>query len=74
MLNGRCLNRELRFDNFVDAMQFVNRLATVAEEEVHHPDIRVVYNSVSLELTTHDAGGLTDKDFSLARRINSLLK
>jgi len=74
MLNGRCLNRELRFDNFVDAMQFVNRLATVAEGEGHHPDIRVVYNSVSLELTTHDAGGLTDKDFSLARRINSLLK
>jgi putative nucleotidyltransferase with HDIG domain len=74
MLNGRCLNRELRFDNFVDAMQFVNRLAAMAEEEGHHPDIRVVYNSVSLELTTHDAGGLTDKDFILARRINSILK
>jgi 4a-hydroxytetrahydrobiopterin dehydratase len=65
--------RQLTFPNFVDAMIFINGVAQLAEEEGHHPDIRVVYNRVTLALSTHDAGGLTSRDFKLARRIDALL-
>ncbi len=72
ILRGDQIERALTFENFVDAMIFVNKLAEVAEEEGHHPDIRIVYNRVTLALTTHDAGGLTQKDLQMARRIDSL--
>ena len=71
-LQGNQIERVLTFENFVDAMIFVNKVAEIAEEEQHHPDIRIVYNRVTLALTTHDAGGLTQKDFQMARRIDSL--
>lgn len=71
-LQGNQIERLLKFENFVDAMIFVNKVGEIAEEEGHHPDIRIVYNQVTLALTTHDAGGLTQKDFQMARRINSL--
>jgi 4a-hydroxytetrahydrobiopterin dehydratase len=71
-LQGNQIERLLTFQNFVDAMIFVNKVAEIAEEEQHHPDIRIVYNRVTLTLTTHDAGGLTQKDFQMARRIDSL--
>jgi len=71
-LRGDQIERLLTFDNFVDAMIFVNKVAEIAEEEGHHPDIRIVYNRVTLALTTHDAGGLTQKDLQMARRIDSL--
>jgi 4a-hydroxytetrahydrobiopterin dehydratase len=73
-LQGDQIEQLLTFENFVDAMIFVNRVAEIAEEEGHHPDIRIVYNRVTLALTTHDAGGLTQKDFQMARRINSLVE
>lgn len=72
-LQGNQIERLLTFENFVDAMVFVNRVAEIAEEEGHHPDIRIVYNRVILALSTHDAGGLTQKDFHMAQRVNSLL-
>ena len=72
-LQGDQIERLLTFENFVDAMIFVNKVAEIAEEEGHHPEIRIVYNRVMLALTTHDAGGLTLKDFQMARRINELL-
>lgn len=72
-LQGDQIERLVTFENFVDAMIFVNKVAEVAEEEEHHPDIRIVYNRVTLALTTHDAGGLTQKDFQMARRIDSLI-
>ncbi len=72
-LQGDQIERLLTFENFVDAMIFVNKVAEIAEEEEHHPDIRIVYNRVTLALTTHDAGGLTQKDFQMARRIDSLI-
>lgn len=72
-LQGDQIERLLTFENFVDAMIFVNKVAEIAEEEGHHPEIRIVYNRVMLALTTHDAGGLTSKDFQMARRINELL-
>jgi 4a-hydroxytetrahydrobiopterin dehydratase len=71
-LQGDQIERLLTFENFVDSMIFVNKVAEIAEEEQHHPDIRIVYNRVTLALTTHDAGGLTQKDFQMAQRINSL--
>jgi len=71
-LRGDQIERLLTFENFVDAMIFVNKVAEVAEEEGHHPEIRIVYNRVTLALTTHDAGGLTQKDLHMASRIDSL--
>lgn len=71
-LQGDQIERLLTFEDFVSAMIFVNRLAEVAEELGHHPEIRIVYNRVNLVLSTHDAGGLTQKDFQLAHRIDSL--
>jgi 4a-hydroxytetrahydrobiopterin dehydratase len=71
-LQGDQIERLFVFENFVDAMIFVNNVAQIAEEEGHHPDIRIVYNRVTLALSTHDAGGLTQKDFQVARRIDSL--
>ena len=73
-LKGDQIERQLTFQNFVDAMVFVNKVAEVAEELGHHPDLRIVYNRVSLALSTHDAGGLTQKDFQMAQRIESLAK
>jgi 4a-hydroxytetrahydrobiopterin dehydratase len=71
-LQGDQIERLLTFENFVDSMIFVNRVAEIAEEEGHHPEIRIVYNRVTLVLTTHDAGGLTQKDFQMAQRIDAL--
>jgi 4a-hydroxytetrahydrobiopterin dehydratase len=66
--------RSFRFKNFSDAMQFVNKVARLAERANHHPDIMIRYDKVSLTLTTHDEGGLTEKDFKLACQINRLLR
>jgi 4a-hydroxytetrahydrobiopterin dehydratase len=67
------LERDFRFDDFKDAIAFVNRVADVAEEADHHPDILVHgRNKVRLTLSTHPEGGLTDADHALARRIDEL--
>ena len=67
------LSKELNFDNFRDAMSFINRIAFEAEEQVHHPEIFNVYNTVNISLSTHDAGGkVTQKDIKLAKTIESL--
>ncbi len=66
-LNADSLQRTFRFDDFVGAMAFANRIGNLAEEMRHHPDIMIRFNKVTLSLTTHDAGGLTERDFSFAR-------
>ncbi|MDX1639323.1 MAG: 4a-hydroxytetrahydrobiopterin dehydratase [Balneolaceae bacterium] len=67
------LKRDYSFDNFRDAIAFINRIAFEAEEQVHHPELFNVYNSVSIALSTHDAGGkVTEKDLKLAKTIESL--
>lgn len=67
------LTKEFDFDNFRDAMVFINRIAFEAEEQVHHPEIFNVYNTVNISLSTHDAGGkVTAKDIKLAKTIESL--
>jgi 4a-hydroxytetrahydrobiopterin dehydratase len=58
--------------NFVRAMGFVNSVALLAEKANHHPDIDIRWNKVKLVLSTHSAGGLTEKDFNLAKQIDSL--
>ncbi len=70
--DGKNLFYTRTFEDFVEAMNFVNSLVEPAEQLNHHPDIRINYNRVFLELTTHDAQGLTDLDFQLAQRISQL--
>jgi 4a-hydroxytetrahydrobiopterin dehydratase len=64
--------RTVELKDFAEAMAFVNRVAEVAEEANHHPDIEIHWNTVTLTQSTHVAGGLTEHDFRLARRINAL--
>lgn len=66
------LTRTFAFKDFVAALGFVNRVGDAAEDSGHHPDIDIRYNRVRLALTTHDARGLTAKDFTLAARIDKL--
>jgi len=71
--DGETLVRDLKFDDFAQAMAYVNRVADLAEEVNHHPDILVHgWNRVRLTLTTHSAGGLTDNDYEMARKIDRL--
>jgi 4a-hydroxytetrahydrobiopterin dehydratase len=67
------LVREWTFRDFVEAMVFVNRVATLAESVGHHPDIDIRYNRVLLGLVTHDVGGITRRDATMAIRIESEL-
>jgi len=71
--DGDAITRTAELDTFLAAVAFVNRVAEAAEEADHHPDIDIRYRKVRLELSTHSAGGLTGKDFALARRIDGLL-
>jgi 4a-hydroxytetrahydrobiopterin dehydratase len=64
--------RQFEFKDFPAAMKFVNAVAKLAEQKQHHPDIDIRWNKVTLALTTHDAGGLTEKDFALAKKFNGL--
>ena len=66
------LVRTFQFKDFVAALQFVNRVGELAEQAGHHPDIDIRYNRVRLALISHDAGGLTEKDFDLAVQVQSL--
>jgi len=66
------LARSFRFKDFKETMKFVNEVAAIAEEEGHHPDMTVSYDSVSIELMTHAIGGLSDNDFILAAKIDKL--
>lgn len=71
--DGETLVRELKFDDFAQAMAYVNRVADLAEQVNHHPDILVHgWNHVRLTLTTHSAGGLTDNDYEMARKIDQI--
>ncbi|HEY6396845.1 MAG TPA: 4a-hydroxytetrahydrobiopterin dehydratase [Solirubrobacteraceae bacterium] len=70
---GEEIVRDLRFADFTEAIAFVDRVADAAEEANHHPDIWVHgWNKVRLSLTNHSAGGLTDADFELAGKIETL--
>ena len=66
------LVRTFQFKDFRQSLSFVNKVGEAAEDAGHHPDIDIRYNRVRLSLTTHDAGGLTEKDFDLAGRATRL--
>ncbi len=69
---GGELVREFKFKDFAEAMAFVNRVAELAEAANHHPDIDIRWNKVTLRLATHSKGGVTELDFKLAGKIDSL--
>ena len=71
---GARIARTYEFKDFSAAVRFVNAVARVAEKAWHHPDIAIRWNQVTLTLTTHDAGGLTEKDFELAEQFDRLRK
>jgi len=70
-LEKKHIERTFEFDDFADTIDFVNAVAEVAEDEEHHPDIDIRYNKVRLVLS-HSKGGLTELDFALAERIDTL--
>jgi 4a-hydroxytetrahydrobiopterin dehydratase len=71
-LRGKRISRLFVFEDFMSVIRFLNRVAQLAEAMNHHPDITINYNKIKLSLTTHDEGGLTAKDFKLARKINAM--
>ena len=71
-LSGKNIVKTFTFKDFEDAMVFVNRVAYAAEAANHHPDIDIRWNRVTLALSTHSEGGLTEKDLELATELDSL--
>ena len=69
-VQGKELRLTRKFKGFVEAIAFVNQMVEPAEAAGHHPDLAISYNQVDVTLTTHDAGGLTLKDFTLAQIIS----
>lgn len=72
-LNKANIERKLKFNNFIEAFSFMTQIAIIAEKLNHHPDWNNCYNKLNISLTTHDAGGITEKDFELANLIENLL-
>jgi len=70
--DGKSISRSFRFRDFGEAFAFMTRVALAAEKLDHHPDWTNVYNAVDIRLNTHDAGGLTELDFKLARTIDRI--
>jgi len=72
--SGGALERTVELPSFAAAIEFVNRVAALAEDANHHPDIAISYKKVTLRWTTHSAGGITDRDHELARRTDALIE
>lgn len=70
--SGDSITRTFEFDDFVGSVDFVNRITPAAEEMNHHPDLAISWNKVTVSLSTHSQGGLTESDFALATKIDSL--
>lgn len=68
------LHREFRFKDFDHAIDFIERLRPIADRLEHHPELYNVYDKVTIDLTTHDSGGLTDLDFEFAERVDRIVK
>ena len=66
------ITKTFEFSSYLDGIDFVNEVANLSEQENHHPDIPVGYCKVTISLTTHDAGSLTEKDYKLAKLIDDL--
>ncbi|MHB1457320.1 MAG: 4a-hydroxytetrahydrobiopterin dehydratase [Armatimonadota bacterium] len=72
-LIDKSITREFKFATFMEAIDFANKVARLADDRDHHPDICIYYNKVQLKLSTHKVGGLSDKDFELASAIDKLI-
>jgi 4a-hydroxytetrahydrobiopterin dehydratase len=72
-VEGEAITRSIEFEEFSEAIDFVNDLAEIAEEAQHYPDICILDNRVTLALTSHDVGGITELDVELAQRIDNLV-
>lgn len=72
VVDGHHLRREFRFRNFREALDFVNRVGELAEEQGHHPDINLSWGRVGVEIFTHKINGLTESDFILAAKVDEL--
>ncbi|MBX4187582.1 MAG: 4a-hydroxytetrahydrobiopterin dehydratase [Candidatus Doudnabacteria bacterium] len=70
VVKDRALQKEFKFKSFPETMAFVNKVALIAQEEGHHPDMEVHYSRVLVELSTHAVGGLSENDFILAAKID----
>jgi 4a-hydroxytetrahydrobiopterin dehydratase len=70
--SGDAIRKQFKLDDFKGSVDFVNRLTPEAEGMNHHPDLEISWNKVTVTVTTHSEGGLTDNDFELARRIDSV--
>jgi 4a-hydroxytetrahydrobiopterin dehydratase len=71
--DGLAIERQFKFRNFSEAFAFMTRVAMIAEKQDHHPEWSNVYNGVTITLTTHDAGGLSERDVNMAKAIDRLL-
>jgi 4a-hydroxytetrahydrobiopterin dehydratase len=70
--NSDGIEKKFQFKNFTEALGFIVKVGVISEKINHHPELFNVYNKVSIRLSTHDAGGVTDKDFKLASEIDQL--
>ncbi len=70
--NDNAIEKKLVFKNFMEALAFIVKVGVLSEKRNHHPELYNVYNKVTIRLTTHDANGVTMKDFDLAKAINEL--
>ena len=70
--DGRSIRKEYKFKNFKEVIAFFNRIAQISEEENHHPDLRIGYSRVGVELSTHAIKGLSENDFILAAKFDSV--
>jgi 4a-hydroxytetrahydrobiopterin dehydratase len=68
--DGDSIKRQFQFKDFVGSVDFVNRITPLAEEMNHHPDLEISWNKVTVSLSTHSEGGLTENDFQLASKID----
>ena len=72
-IENQTIKKEFKFDNFIDAFGFMSKVALLSEKMDHHPDWQNTYNKVKINLTTHDKGGITEKDIKLAESIDKLI-
>ena len=73
IIDNKTIKKEFKFDNFIDAFGFMSKVAILSEKLDHHPDWQNAYNIVSINLTTHDKGGITTNDIKLAESIDKLI-
>ena len=70
--DAKKISKEFKFKDFIGAINFVNNVAALSEEEGHHPDIKINYNKVELVLSTHAIGGLSENDFIMATKVDAM--